>query len=344
MKKYIILVVLSLIVVVWSCKEKSVRQFDEAKMLNKMIETLIVPESKQFYADALLLQKFVNEFVATTNGEALDSSRSAWEKVAKDWARCYAFNIGEVKKGNFFRYLSTFPVNGSSLDEKIENTPIEQLTAKYVLDRFGLNIKGIYGVEYLLYKEGKEQTIETYNNSEKRKKVLQLIVNELVVDIENHTKAWDKYAPTFLANQDKEAFSLLFGGIDNVIHYGWETKIGKAIRKNDIEAPYSQKSLEILQENIAQTKKIYFEGGFADKVAFVMNGYQGVNEAVEKRYAKIETLLQSISSPLKEAVANSDKEILNNLLEELEALENIEFAKVETTLNLIDGTKEGDGD
>lgn len=349
MKKNIISLVLILLTLS-SCgqSDKKKNSFNENEMLKNVYEQIIKVEEEGFLKDALALQQETKDFVKEPTEVKLQNLRKQWLVLAKDWARCFAFNIGEVqKKGKFFRFISRFPINTSALEERIEKPNLEQINEQYVL-AFGNDMKGLYSVEYLLFKEDIANSLKAFS-SKKRLKVLELIVNELTNDIRDNKQAWDKYALKFLVNKEgkdniNNSFNQLFGGLDNVIHFAWETKVGKAIRKNDIEAPYSRKSLEIIRENIAITKKIYFEGGIADRIKFLMQGKDDLNVTVRTRYEKVEKALANIQEPLAMAVKSAEKTKLKYLLDELKALEGIELSKVELRLNLIDGMKEGDGD
>ncbi len=328
--------------------ETAKKSFDESEMIKSIYEKIIKPEEAKFYLDAQNLKSLTVKFVGDVNSENLKAVRSQWLEVAKDWARCFAFNIGNVKRGLFFRYLATFPVKVDGLESSISSLSLDEITADYVLN-LGLDVKGLYGIEYLLYKDSFDATLSLYKNDEKRRKFLFLEVNELVSDISDNKAQWDEYASIFLANRagkdsNRNSFNQIFAGIDNVIHYMWETKLGKAIRKDDIEARFSKRSLELIRENIEITKRVYFDGGLADKLRFAMNGFDGVNQDITKRYDRIEKALNAIDEPLLTAVKNSKKKLVKALIKELKDLEQIEFAKVETVLNLIDGTKEGDGD
>ncbi len=267
--------------------------------------------------------------------------------VAKDWARCYAFNIGKVKKGSFFRYFQTFPVNTTTLEARITKMQLDEITPSRILS-FGVNTKGIYGIEYLLYKDDLQKTATEFKADEKRKKILQLIVNEFVKDVSDFHKAWEQFAPILIAEKEgresaNNSLNLIFGGIDNVINYAWETKVGKAIRKDDIEARYSKKSLDLIKENIAITKKVYFEGSFAQEMKATLKSDEW-NDKIKARYQKMETILAEIKSPLIEAVKNEDKAKLEQLIAELKGLNKSEFSKVKMVLNLVGSAKEGDGD
>ncbi len=344
MTKRILIVILTSLLL-WNCSKEET--FDDKKMIRNIYEQIIKPEETKFYNDAIVLQNLTKEFVETTTVEKLEKVKKQWIVVAKDWARCYVFDIGDVKKGNFFRYLATFPVNSTSLEGKIERTALKDLTKKYVLDRFGLDTKGLYGMEYLLFKDNAPQNVELFAKSEKRKKVLQLIVNEFVDDVTNCKKAWDKYAPKLIENkEDKESvdnsFNQIIGGLNNAIHFAWETKIGKAIRKNDIEAPYSKISLELIRENVAMTKKVYFSG-IDDKVKITIK-YDGVNNAIKERYKKIENAINAIQSPLEEAI-KTEREKVDTLLKELKLLQQKEFlTDLKGALSFIESRTDGDGD
>ncbi len=349
MKKNIVLL-LTLLLGLYACNGSDGQKetFNEDAMLREVYEQIIKVEEETFLNDALTFQKATEDFVKEPNKEKLLSLRSQWLVVAKDWARCFTFDIAKVRKGEkFFLFNARFPINTSGLEERIEKASLEQVNKQYIL-KFGNDMKGLYGIEYLLYKDDAVKTLQEFA-SKKRREVLKLIVAEFSNDVRNYKEAWDKYALIFLANKiDKEdidnSFNQLFGGLDNVVHFAWETKVGKAIRKNDIEAPYSRTSLLLIAENVAMTKKLYFEGGIAEKVKAVMKGHNNFNESVKERYAKVEKALADIKEPLVLAVNGVEKTKVEYLRDELKALESIELAKVETTLNLIDGMKEGDGD
>ncbi len=336
----------------FSCErgEKNPIEGEKAKVIQKIVEEIILPEEEQFFNNVEEFQKKITTFTQTPTSEQLAELRDLWISVAKEWARCYAFNIGKVKKGDFFRYFSTFPINTTSLEKRIKETQIENLNSKYVLNQFGLDLKGIYAIEYLLFKEGVEANLSLFQKDEKRKKVLDLIVKEFFSDVKNNRKEWNKFAPILIANKEpidskNNSFTLIFGGLDNVIHYAWETKVGKAIRKKDIEAPYSKQSLSLVRENVAIAKKVYFDGGISTLVKRKMNGDEKLNKAVADRFTKIEKALDELNMPLVDIVKKENaKNLLDNLLSELKALEKIEFTHIETLFNLVDGTKEGDGD
>ncbi len=350
MKKSIILIS-TLLLLFANCdnnKKNNDEISDDKQIVSNIVEKIILAENQNFYDDAIKLHKATEEFISNTTVGNLEKVRTQWFKVAKDWARCYAFNIGAVRKGRFFRYFATFPVNTLGLETKIEQTDLEDINKKYVLDQLGLDNKGLYGIEYFIYKENPQQTVQTFEANPKRKKILQLIVEEFVNDVNNFHSKWEEFAPQLIANEESKessenSLNLIFGGIDNVINYAWETKIGKAIRKNDIEAGFSKKSLELVRENIAITKKVYFDGGFALKMKEIMKSDKWNNKTKE-RYKKIEGILNSIRSPLSEAVKNDEKPKLRQLIDELQGLTMSEFSKVKTVLNLVGGPKEGDGD
>ncbi len=350
MKRYILLSLLFFSL--FSCggrggnKEKD---FNDNKLVSKVYEQIIKVEEAKLYNDALLFQKQMKDFSANPSEVALQQLRTQWLVLAKDWARCFAFNIGDVKDESFFLYLAHFPVNAASLEDYLEKVKLEELTPKYVLNRFGVATKGLYGIEYLLYKDDLATTFDALIKDKKRMKALELIIDELMSDITNNKNKWEEYASKFLANKEgkdniNSSFNQIFAGLDNVIHYAWETKVGKAIRKDDIEARYSKTSLELLRENVAITKHVYFDGGIADKVKLTMNGSETINDAIKTRYQKIEKTFDDIDEALVFAVKSSEQDKVKKLMDELKALELIEFAKVETVLKLIDGTKEGDGD
>ncbi len=323
------------------------KTFDDAKMLKTAYQDFIQPNEEEFCRNALALQNSVKAFSQDVNETNLKEARSQWLLVAKSWARCFSFNIGSVRKEDYFRYLATFPISETGIDNRIKDTSIEKLTPRFVLSSFGLSSKGIFGVEYLLYRDDLEKTVEVYQNDAKRLKFLGLLVNELVSDITRSKEDWEKYSIPFLENKvgldsHNNSINQLFGGLDNVIHFLWETKLGKGIRKKDIEAPYSKQTLELIRENIKMTKEVYL-AIFAEKVRFSMNGSDDLNKDVEKRYELIDKALNNIKEPLITAVV-SDVEAVEALIEQLKALELREFSKVETVLNLIDGPKEGDGD
>ncbi|MBS9767584.1 MAG: hypothetical protein KGV44_08600 [Flavobacteriaceae bacterium] len=329
----------------WSCN-KSKEEFDNQEIIRNIVEKIIKPEETKFYNDAVYLQNLTKEFVDKTTVENLGKVKKQWVVVAKDWARCYSFDIGFVKKGEFFRWFATFPVNAESLEQRIKSIPLEQITPSRV-ESFGANTKGLYGIEYLLYGEESSILTEKFLKSEKRRKVLQLIVNEFVRDVDNCKNAWDKYAPELIENKKGEesidnSLNQIIGGINNVIHFAWETKIGKAIRKNDIEAPYSKLSLDLIRENVAMTKKVYFSG-IDKKVKFTVKS-DLLNNAIKERYKRIEKAFDTIQSPLQEAI-KTEREKVDTLLNELKLLQQNEFKTgLGRALSFIEPLTDGDGD
>ncbi len=342
-KKIVILGIVGLFL--WSCHKDE--PFDDKKMIRNMYEQIIKPEEAKLYNDAIALQGLTNEFVANTTIENIQKIRNQWFTVAKDWARCYTFDIGRVKKGRFLEYLAGFPINNSGIENKIEKLTLEEITPKYVLEKFGVDMKGLFGLEYLLYKDSAEQTVATFSKSEKRRKVLQLITNEFINDINDRKVAWEEYAPKFITNDDDiqsmdNSFNQLMNGLNNVIHYAWETKIEKGIRKKEFEARYSKKSLDLIRENVAMTKKVYFSG--IDKKVKATVKYEGLNKVVKERYEKIEKAINAIQIPLSEAV-KTERGKVDTLLKELKLLQQKEFlTDLRRALSFLELSTDGDGD
>ncbi len=338
----------------FSCNKEE--RFDDKKMIRNIVEQIILPEENQFYNDAMQLQKVTKEFKENTNKTNLVKVKEQWLVVAKSWARCYAFNIGNIKKKRFFTYFASFPANGSLLENIIKDVPAKELTKEYVLNKMGASTKGLYGLEYLLYKEDTEQTLTAFSKSESRKILLQRITDEFLNDAKNLKNAWEEYAPKFIANnKEKESIenslNQIIGGLNNVIHYAWETKIGKPaglgkkkyVQTNKIEAPYSKKSLELIKENVAITKKVYFNGGINKKVKFIMKS-DLVNNAIKDRYNKINNAIKAFKAPLFKAV-NTETKKVKTLYNELQLLEKKEFlTDLKSVFSFVELSTDGDGD
>ncbi len=340
MKKNILLI-LSLLFI--TCDKNEDISYNDKKIITTIIDNFIKPEQSKFYDDAKTLQNLTKKFVGNVNSENLEKLRKQWFILAKDWSRCYAFNIGDVEKKRFFIYLAKFPVTTSSLEDKIENKEQQEIDKKYVLN-MGDDNKGIFGLEYLLFEDYIDKTIVAFSNSENRRKVLKFIVDEIVNDVNDQKNVWDKYAPKLIENKEKSgsidnSINLIFNGLNNVIHFAWETKIEKGIRKKELEAPYSKKSLDLIKENVKITKEVYFNGGFADKVNFVTKN-NNLNNTIKVQYSKIEKLISEMNSPLSEA----DTKKAKDLQEALKRLESLFTADVMSTLSLIATGTDGDGD
>lgn len=328
---------------------------NDKEMIKGFVNKIIFPNTSLLKSDAQKFQELADSYSKEQTTDGLIKVREQWLKVAKSWARCYAFNIGTLKRQYFALRFANFPINTQGLEQIITS---KELVNESVVKSMGSDTKGILGLEYLLYGKENAVTNNTFEKSENRKKLLQLMTEELSKNATSYHEKWEEYSQSLINNESESgnisnSFNLIFNGLNNAIHYAWETKIGKPaglekskiISKDRVEAAFSKKSLEFVKENISMTKEVFFSNktvNISDKIKFVTKN-DDLNNTIKKQYEKIENAIDAIEKPLSIAI-ESEKEKVRILHNELKRLEIYFSTDVKSTLSLIITGTDGDGD
>lgn len=323
----------------------------DKSMIESVVNIMVKPATVKLETETSTLKDLVNIFIASPTTANLKSLQEQWLVVAKQYAVNYTFNIGDVKYKLYPLRINNWP----TINESIETFLVDKEVNNETVAQLGSASKGIPALEYLFFGADESKVIQDFSNS-KRKEFLKLIVNELNNNAKQQNADWQAYAPKIINNTSSGidgSFNLLFNGLNNVIHYAWETKIGKpaglenssAVNTGKIEARFSKESLTLIKENINTVYSVFFSDDIisvSDKIEFITKNDK-LNIAIKNQFDKVDKAIKAIDTPLFSAIDN-DKNKVKTLYEELKRLEILFTTDVKSALSLIITGTDGDGD
>ncbi|MEM1217731.1 MAG: imelysin family protein [Bacteroidota bacterium] len=241
--------------------------FDRAAMLASVADNLIIPNFTALQASVDVLSTATNEFVTNTTEENLTGLRTAWVQAVTDHQYCSAFGFGpaDLLLGEYAKVLGAFPVSESKIEGNI-------LVSDYNLaNSFDLDVRGFYGVEYLIYGNGQSDSELVAGFDQNRKDYLVLIVDELKTNFDNIVGEWTStYRQEFVSNDETSSgspISLYYNGFvkdyENIKNFKVELPAGLTADQETpdgslVAAFYSGISRDLIIEHFENSKNIYF--------------------------------------------------------------------------------------
>lgn len=358
MKNYINIVLTLLLVMLFGCKddntsEENYKFKNDKELITSIVETVIKPSMTTFTNEAKKTSELINAYTENTTIENLNKVKQQWKVVSQQYATIFSFNIGEIKDKFLRLRLYNWPSTNNAIENYINTREVNTETIK----DFGSSAKGIAGIEYLIFSETSEETNTKMTEDMKRLTYLNLVGKELYENAKLQENLWEAYAPFLINNEEKDgldsSFNILFNGINNVIHYANETKIGKPagllkskhLNIEILQAYFSETSLELIKKNVESVQNLFFNDtivSIGDKIEFVTKNKE-LNNKLQQQFANVFSAIDNINNPLKIAISD-EKDAVKKLHEELKRLEILFTVDVKSTLSLIITGTDGDGD
>lgn len=325
----------------------------DKQLIEETTNKIILPTITSFKNECITLQKRMTAYIKKSTISNLESLKNQWEKVAKSYANIYAYNIGDVKNKYTRLSIYNWPSTAIAIENFIKNKTINKTT----ISNFGSTAKGIAAIEYLLYRKKSSEVNTEINSNPKRIKYLKLIIEELKNNAKKQETLWKSYAHKLIKNEEKNgieaSLNILFNGLNNVITFARETKVGKpaGLEKSNhtnteiLQAFYSETSINLLEKNIKSVENTLFKNGITtigDKISFITKN-EKLNNKLKGQFKNIYTAMDAIKPSLKTAITN-DIEKVKKLHSELKKLEILFIVDIRSTLSLIVTGTDGDGD
>jgi len=292
-------------------KNNNNNSYNRKAMLENYADKLIIPAYAQFQQKVNTLKTAADNFTQQPDNTSLLNFQTAWIEAAKAFQFCNSFDFGpgESITGTFTIDNATFPVNEVQTENYISqmgNTGFDPL------NNFSRDTRGIYGIEYLIFKNDANTTITNFSD-EKRKNYLTAIVGDLKSKTDKINTDWQQYKATFINADGTDAgssASLLFNqfliGFENNKNFKLGLPLGLRVGQTStepqkVEALYSGISTELIKLNFESTTQIYFGNSFENQTGL---GFDDYLKSVESGEALVgETLTQM----------NKVKDALNNI-------------------------------
>jgi predicted lipoprotein len=353
--------ILFILILTTSCSDDSSiepsEEFNTQVMLSDITDELLLPSINNFYTSSINLNTAVENYIDLPTENNLLEIRSKWKMAANDYAKVYAFNIGEAKDELFNKKLYNWPTNGNSIENFIEN---EQEINENSIEGISTKYYTLSGIGYLIFNHSISETHDEFITSNKRLEYLKYISlyhKQQALELVNLWNiSGNNYANTFMNNTETglhSSLNKLFNGVYNVISTVKITKIGKSaglensdnVNFDELQARYSGFSKELIIKNLEISKEVFFNEqglGLSDNISAV-TGDEVLNNILKTKFNTAINSLKNLNGSLAQAITNSpdDVRIIHEQLQEIIVLLAID---VRSALSIIITSTDNDGD
>ncbi|MEM7657265.1 MAG: imelysin family protein [Bacteroidota bacterium] len=270
-------------------------EFDRASMLTQVADELIIVNFGTLQLSVTALSDAIDRFTQDPTEGHLMAARTAWVQTAIDHQHCSAFGFGPASLllGPYAEVLGAFPIDENKVELNILNPDFD-------LDNsFDKDVRGLYGIEYLLYGNGSSDAEIVAAFDQNRKAYLLLITAELTNTIDNIYVGWvEGYRQEFITSNGTasgSSISLYYNEFvkdyENLKNFKLELPGGLAAGQSGpdgtlVEAFYSGISRDLIVEQFENSKNIYFGlsrggreiTGFDEYLATVVGGPELVTQ------------------------------------------------------------------
>ncbi|HYQ42855.1 MAG TPA: imelysin family protein [Polyangiaceae bacterium] len=136
------------------------REDAKAEALRSVIERVVVPNTAAVVEDSRRLEVELAQLAALPTLDTLGASRQSWRRSISSWKRLDAFRIGPVLESNSLLRAMFWPVRSAGIDALLQG---EQAIDEASIDAMGVDRRGLFALEYLLFAEdGEEQIVARF--------------------------------------------------------------------------------------------------------------------------------------------------------------------------------------
>ncbi|UII31772.1 imelysin family protein [Fulvivirga ulvae] len=347
--------------------EKSADNFDRTKLLENIGTNIVVASYSDFSAKTALLEVSAVTFAETPTVDNLAKVQSDWLIAAKSYKMAEMFNFGPIDQLNLMTSIDNWPTNISNISSVLETT--EAIDNDFVKN-LGSSTKGLPAIEYLIFDDELDNAaiVQAFVDNQNRSDFLKaLTVNlaEITLQIDNEWTA-DKgnYVTEFINANGKDISSsanILANNLIQLVEIIKNEKVGIPLGKKsggtifpeDVEAPHSLQSLELILQNLTSIKQVYTgdtdsgseRSGFEEYLDGVNAQYQGeqLSVVIAQQIDACITATEAIDMPLKQALTDEPVKV-DKLYTELQKLTIYVKTDMMSSLGLLVTFSDNDGD
>ena len=184
--KNFLLILISLVFFV-SCEKKE-EAFSREMMLKNIYHQQIIPNFTKFSDECSKLSELINSYSADPSQENLQSCRDQFIAVVLSWRHCDIYNVGDYQRTFIKSHIY------SIFGEWTFNSQKEKLASIKSLETLGTTLKGINGLEFLLFDKKLER--------KKFVSYMSLVAKELKGLADESLKIWRESEESFIKKND----------------------------------------------------------------------------------------------------------------------------------------------
>lgn len=356
-----LLVALVLLTGLWACKPKDDKNqpgdtsFDRGAMLIYTADSLILPDYRRAELAARTLRDSVATFVANPTTPRLEALRTQWFQTALAWQPLGAYDFGPalLTSGTLSQETATFPVDTARVASYIQ-------AADFSLDNFYPATRGLYAIEYLLYRF----SASDYGSNNNRSQYLVAIANRLHTNVSGVQNSWEgSYRGSFVNNTGTDAgssialyFNAFVKHFEALKNYKLGLPLGlragqTSTEPTRVEGYFSGRSVELAQAHFRNTENQWrgrtrfgHNGiGFDDYLQAVQGGPDLANSTTAQMATTTTALAALPTTPLSAQITASVA-LPTAAFDELQRLTRFLKSELSSLLGISITYSSGDGD
>ena len=354
-KKITIRILIVCFTIFLACKSENSIENEAFDLLNYhryFVNNIVTPAADAFFLDVKNLQEAVTNFDLNTDEENVLLLRNLWKNTAISFSKTEMTNLGDIETSAVFVAIYSWGANEAKIEEFIASTEnIEQS----VINSLPTKSRGLSAIEYLLFDADLTATVARFSDQRRIDFLLALCEN-LLIKSSFLDEQWKNYRTSFINNSTTSingSINLIVNQINVLLENIVRFKIGEAAGLENsanvnsllLQAYKSEISLQIIKENIATVKAVYYGNmeGLDDYISTITTT-EDINIAITTAFSSAENNIASLSNTtLKYAIENNNS-IVNELHQNIKDLIILLKVDVASALSITVTFTDNDGD
>ncbi|MGB0933674.1 MAG: imelysin family protein [Lishizhenia sp.] len=303
------------------------QSFDQFALLENYAENSIKPGYEALFNDIVALEAAVEIFDADYSETNLISAQEEWLKAYKSFQRVQMFDFGPAMNRGLKSALATYPTDTTKINENAQGGFVNLGTAD------NIDAIGFPALDYLLFDLSNEKALFKLQNGVNRRAHILSIIDKMKAEALAVMSDWQSYEADFVVNggtSSTSSLSFLVNEFNKDFELTKNAKIGipagvKSLgitRPEFIEAPYSEKSLDLALTSIEALEQMYLGAGglgFDDWLKIYENSGSELNTRILTAFTQIKNAAELINDRAFKDVLNTDLQLAVDLYEKLQA-------------------------
>lgn len=297
--------------------------YEATQMLQNVSGKVVLETYVNLDTEAGLLVEAVNDLQQNTTVQNLELARQQWRNTRKPWENSESFLFGPVASEGIDPAIDDWPVNKTDLDNVLASD--DELSKEYV-DGLETGLKGFHTIEYLLFGQRNEKTIDDFTARE-----FSYLVSasaSLKGETAKLVAAWHPEQGNYvnaiasagdgssIYPSEKSAIEELVNGMEVIADEVANGKIGDPLSQQDptlVESQFSYNSKIDFQNNIRSIRHIY-TGDYKNSVGpgiddFIRDHDTQLDSRFKNEIDAAETAIGNIEGNFRDAITQNTQDV-----------------------------------
>ncbi len=145
-------------------------------VLRGLVLEQVVPHARELDEISRELMRATTTFVRAPAADGLQAVRKTWMATILHWKAAYALRAGPLLESHALLRSMYWPVRSRKIEELLQDArPINDK----LMDELGVDLKGLYAMEYLLFSGDELQTLSRFETSTQARALLEALAHDV---------------------------------------------------------------------------------------------------------------------------------------------------------------------